>query len=1051
MSRLAPCDFYLLRIPLLSYDKPLQLHHRSNNDYVLFLRAIRQLYADPLLQEAIFLASPALFDEMMKWLAAGIDTAVSTTPQHHKLVKTLYQYLLRMSSRCTPYGLFAGCTVGTLHPQTTELRLATVQSWEKVSRLDMNYLSELATELIKLPEIREQVLFYPNNSLYETGASYRYFEYQLHDKKRYYYLSAFTRTSYLTHIMEAAATGIRIGELTTLLTGMDIPPDVATTFIDELINNQILIASTDPRISGADYFTSLITFLEEQVPQTAVLAPLQEIHHLLLQQEDGIRRNLHIRDIITAHFPAINGKDLIQVDLFYRPAAAAIARPVINSIVQRIEQLCILGKGFVNTDLLTFKEKFLQRYDQREIPLMQALDSESGIGYGIITGDNASYTPLIDDLVLPALKKDTETVWDAVKKLILRKYLAARESQAREVFITEEDLQQLAAEKEARPLPPGLYTMGALIARDAAALDNGDFRFVLKSCGGPNALALMGRFAAGNEVLTTQMRQYAAAEQALEKDRIFAEVIHLPEGRMGNILLRPQLYDYEIPFLGNAAMPAAAQLPVSDLLVSVRNNKVILRSAKLGKEVIPRLTSAHNFTQGLPAYKFLCDLQYQQQTISIQWDWDFLEEQSFLPRVSYQEIILERARWYITKAAFDELLALQHTPDAALLLLQAQFGIPEQVLLSEGDNELPVDFTCTFARSLLTDKLAKSNVILYEQLFNADTRLLSDGTAAYCNEIIIPVRNTTYQPDPGTQAAPPVPANQRIFAPGSAWLYAKIYCGSKWVDKLLVKELLPLIRSWQHEGWITSWFFIRYQDPDTHIRIRFHHTAGGNFSGILMASLSAAIAPYLENDLVQKLQFDTYIREVERYGSYTMLLSEALFYHDSHAVIQLLALHNGRSNEERWQYALLGAAELLRDFGCTLVEKLQLCTDLQQGFFKEHKGDHTLMLQLNNKYRQHTKTMATLLATDAGEGILPPDVTAVFQERSAAQRAVSQQLQELIQQQLVTPADKVRLLGDYLHMFLNRLFIANARLHELVIYHYLMKYYTSQMAMQGNK
>ncbi|HEY0176078.1 MAG TPA: lantibiotic dehydratase C-terminal domain-containing protein [Pedobacter sp.] len=39
-----------------------------------------------------------------------------------------------------------------------------------------------------------------------------------------------------------------------------------------------------------------------------------------------------------------------------------------------------------------------------------------------------------------------------------------------------------------------------------------------------------------------------------------------------------------------------------------------------------------------------------------------------------------------------------------------------------------------------------------------------------------------------------------------------------------------------------------------------------------------------------------------------------------------------------------------------------------------------------------------------------------------------------------------KLMPSYLHMFLNRIFIANQRMHELVVYHHMAKYYASVIA-----
>src|SRR5205807_7013034 len=103
-----------------------------------------------------------------------------------------------------------------------------------------------------------------------------------------------------------------------------------------------------------------------------------------------------------------------------------------------------------------------------------------------------------------------------------------------------------------------------------------------------------GRFCHAGDQLCQLVRAHLAAEEAVHPDRVFAEVVHLPEGRVGNILSRPVLRSYEIPYLGRSGAPPSRQLSLSDLLVSVQGERIVLRSRRLGREVIPRLTTAPN-------------------------------------------------------------------------------------------------------------------------------------------------------------------------------------------------------------------------------------------------------------------------------------------------------------------------------------------------------------------------------------------------------------------------------------------------------------------------
>ena len=78
---------------------------------------------------------------------------------------------------------------------------------------------------------------------------------------------------------------------------------------------------------------------------------------------------------------------------------------------------------------------------------------------------------------------------------------------------------------------------------------------------------------------------------------------------------------------------------------------------------------------------------------------------------------------------------------------------------------------------------------------------------------------------PRPAPAPP-PAVRRRFPPGSEWLYAKLYTGAATADRVLRDVVGPVTRSALRAGAVDGWFFIRYGDPDWHLRWRLHGDPG---------------------------------------------------------------------------------------------------------------------------------------------------------------------------------------------------------------------------------
>lgn len=63
---------------------------------------------------------------------------------------------------------------------------------------------------------------------------------------------------------------------------------------------------------------------------------------------------------------------------------------------------------------------------------------------------------------------------------------------------------------------------------------------------------------------------------------------------------------------------------------------------------------------------------------------------------------------------------------------------------------------------------------------------------------------------------------RRTFAPGSPWLYLKAYTGTASADHILTDTVGPVIEQLRESGVVDHWFFLRYADPEHHLRLRLH-------------------------------------------------------------------------------------------------------------------------------------------------------------------------------------------------------------------------------------
>ncbi len=719
----------ILRTPLF----PVNFTDKILSDEKAFISNLKNIFNTKIVKEAIFLASPELYYELKKYF----ENEDTKGGKRDKLLFALLKYLLRMSFRPTPFGLFAGFTVGSVGAET-DVFLLEREEYKRHTRLDMNYLCDLAHDLASNPEIREKLHFYPNNSIYPLGKNLRYVEYSYHNSRRIHNLVSVDRSLYLEKVIKAASKGVLLEDLRSILDKEGVSKKEGRDYINELLSSQLLLSELDPALTGPEFLEQILFVLNRINYDGEIVSILNNVHQRINGlDQNGIGKRLsgysEIIDKLNLLKTSINKKLLFQLDMKISAKSCLLNRKILSDTLEAVGVLKKLSVTRGGSRLSEFKRMFYERYGEREIPLPEALDNDIGIVYG----NNKKETdnnPLIGDLVFPLKKTITNIPWDSVQSFYLQKYVQALADNSYEVVITDKDLADFECNWDDFP-----DTFAALVR--ITENDDGQ-NIVLEKVGGSGAANLMGRFCHADEKLYDLAREISEKEKSYHPDAIHAEIIHLPQSRTGNILQRSQLRDYEIPYLGKSSLADSRQIKTNDLFVSVRDNRIFLRSQRLNKAIIPRLTTAHNFSNdSLTVYQFLCDLQLQDKVSSISFDWGVHNgEYKFLPQVKYKNVILFLATWNLRKNDVKELLKI--TDDNVLLKKLDEWRrnkkIPERVVLCDSDNELLIDFKSIICvRMLFSMVKNRTRFQLKEFLFNDNNSVVSGQDGNYTNEIIM--------------------------------------------------------------------------------------------------------------------------------------------------------------------------------------------------------------------------------------------------------------------------------------------------------------------------
>jgi len=924
----------------------------------------------------------------------------------------------------------------------------------------MHYLGALAQELAKLPFIKPHLLFFPNSSAYFFGDKIRYVEYKYKDKKRVHHISSVDNSSYLKKILNQAINGSKLSDLASLLVDDGISVTEAEEFLEDVVQAQLLVSELEPAITGNELMQQILNALNE-IQSKYPTQDLRKIIDILgrincdLKTIDGkigndVKKYHEIIENLKILSIPFEQNKLFQTDMLKISPKATLDKGIQKDLFETLKVLNLINGKSKKTNLNKFKEGFYNKYENKEVPLLEALDNETGLGYPVDMTHSGDFNPLVDGIKLPFQNGDREVQWGKWESFLNRKVMHACIENKFIIKLDEKEINKIFSSNNTRwnDLPDSMAIMFSCLGKI-----DGRHMVYLRSTGGSSAANLLSRFAHTDKKIYKLVSSIAEREQELNPNAIIAEIVHLPENRTGNILLRPVFRTYEIPFLARSGVSNEHQIRLNDLYISVRNDKILLRSKRLNKEVLPRLSTAHNFSfDAQPIYRFLCDLQTQNIRGGLYFSWgELINEYPFLPRVEYKNVILSYATWNLRKDDYGHLLKLfGEVLIKELRRFRNKLKIPQNVSLVDGDNELLVDFENELSTRMLFQTIkGRSSITIQEFLFDQKTTPVKDIEGnGYTNEFIAIL---TKDSEPKVTNEHFMQANgidhviQRTFMLGSEWIFYKLYCGAKTADRILTEIIKKLSDELIGNGFIDQWFFIRYADPDLHLRVRFH-LKDENLAGEVLSIGSKCLNHFMKLGLIWKVQTDTYNRELERYGSNTMLLSEELFWHDSDMILSILDMIEGDAGEDiRWLIGIRGVDELLNDFSYSMENKLKLLETLKTGFGEEFNMNRNLKKQLDEKFRiEREKINKVLDRRQDSDSDIKPLFNLLIQKSEKIHPIASQILKIRDADNLMV--DLNSLLSSYMHMRLNRLFKSRQRLHELLVYDFLYRNYKSEIA-----
>ena len=265
---------------------------------------------------------------------------------------------------------------------------------------------------------------------------------------------------------------------------------------------------------------------------------------------------------------------------------------------------------------------------------------------------------------------------------------------------------------------------------------------------------------------------------------------------------------------------------------------------------------------------------------------------------------------------------------------------------------------------------------------------------------------------------------KRVLYPGESWVYYKIYCSPRTADKLLSGPVKDLVEQLKEKDLIKKWFFIRYQDPDYHIRLRLERSSKSDLDAIFH-HVNHGLAYYLDHQLIYKIQLDTYIREIERYGEHTIEFCEEIFHLDSELALAITAL--GLSDQQLLAYTLDQMKYYVESFALPDDQAKQFYKDRRNDFYEEFGIKGKQKVAFRRKYEKDREGIEQFVIAQL------PCYQLIQKERSSIKELIIDILHVLT----LKEPNKESLLASIIHMSINRIYRDEQRVFEMLCYDYL--------------
>lgn len=752
-------------------------------------------------------ASPDLSRELDHLTDAPADAVAM-----RRIALTLLSYILRLTHRVTPFGLYAGVTDGHFGA-STEVRWG--KEHRTLTRAAGLWFATVVQELEAVPEIRQRLRLFANNALRVRGERLvlPWQPRELEETGTAVQEVSVRRTAAVRAAIQRAHSPVLYRDIVSELGAAD--PDLgareAEELLDVLITRRMLLTSLQPSGTETDTLGYVVSELDRvgavhSGPAAEVAHALREIHAQMRdlddhdpvsEKADRQRTAIAARMRRIADEPAPLAVDARLDAELVLPRSVAWEAQTAAGVLARVTPEPRGTQAWVR-----YRERFRDRYGEGTlVALTDLLDPHCGLG-------------LPEDFHGTARAPESGTL----HRDRLLTTLAQRAWAAGEDLVLDEDLiHQLTAGQatSAQDVPAHVELTASVHAASVRQLNAGDFSLAVRRTGrgwghfsGGRLAALLAEDDSPSDLLGMLARRPTTVEGAIPVQVSFPSLMP----KASYITRTPRLVAPLISL--SEYRPADPDLiPLSDLAVTCHGERLHLVSLSRGRVLEAAIPHPLQLECQTPTVaRFLDELQRGQSSRLIgsignldAWDWGAARHLAFQPRVRAGRSILSPATWRLAHPGLPTAGASTSAWEESFAALREQWRLPRHVYLERFDHRLRLDLDHPAHRALLRSHLDRPQ---FGQLTLAEAE--PDDAYGWCggrpHEFVAYLASAApARPAPVVHGAPIVRRGDAHLPGASRYLSARLHCQPQVRRALLTDHLPSLVAGLPHcVWWVTA-------------------------------------------------------------------------------------------------------------------------------------------------------------------------------------------------------------------------------------------------------